>query len=1010
MHIHVFAIDILPSESVISTGGGLRSKQIISGLKKSGFEVTYSIPSMTQLAKANWDNLSAEERRNAFSWRIGATYEDILARVRPDVVFCLWPSVYTFAGHRNEGPIVVYDINGFQNVEGVLAQTATGGSGLSLRAKTEHYLNKVLTADIILCGSSEQKAYWSGLLSFHMDAYTVPDMIRLPYSPPDIPPVGQYNVGDPSFFCTGAFLPWNSPEAHLNTCASLLEKAGKGQIIVIGKPDSSMTHARQLESDFKALDKFNFVNIISGLPYPELSRLINNNGIAIDLSTRTLEREFAIPIRTISYLAHGVPLITNDYSAIGKEVGSYDAGWCLNPKDDQKFGEVVQEILTTTPERLEAKSKNARRLVSERFSDNESFAILKEAILSSEKKRSVHKSTQERRSPVNADLRPCVLVISDDYENFLELRVRIPFDAMYKKGLIKGYHLLHKGKLIRSVGVKAAISTIDAVWIQRYPVASPLFITDMLDGRFVYDIDDNLLISPSYRPAFSAEWCRHIRSLLNGAGAVTTTSLRLTSSLQRHSGIQIEHKTFIAPNLVEKVEPLVGKSTPDALLLASSDFLPLTNSLEPFITAIRGFTESRGLPLVYVGPPVNNLKNYGINAHATGFLPYQTYREYLRQGNFLGVVPLEGRGDERTLEFVNCKSDIKMVEFGSIGLPAVYSAVAPYLDTPLRCGPLVDMSDSNAVFETLDRMYLEADDWRQKASQSVEEHRLSFNKVEASWFQAIESVRMPTPIDLEFLRTTFVKYSRLLRELPAPEELFNEADYLATNASTVTHIGEGEGAVYRHYSTEGVESGKLWFPGSISNAHELMMAVREVVIHEDSSLNSLQSRVEAAIAQFRKDSLNNQPVADIENSNRKIEVMPKRFSWARFKNRGVSKCKALFDRDFYLKSNTDVRDAGVDPYMHYLEHGAAEGRAPNAFFDPAWYNERYLESRRLGPDTLEHYIENGAKQGMDPSPMFSTLDYLELYPDVAKSRLNPLEHFLRIGRAEGRITRKPLKC
>ena len=35
-----------------------------------------------------------------------------------------------------------------------------------------------------------------------------------------------------------------------------------------------------------------------------------------------------------------------------------------------------------------------------------------------------------------------------------------------------------------------------------------------------------------------------------------------------------------------------------------------------------------------------------------------------------------------------------------------------------------------------------------------------------------------------------------------------------------------------------------------------------------------------------------------------------------------------FDADFYLEMYPDVRDAGYDPYAHYLAHGKAEGRAP----------------------------------------------------------------------------------
>jgi hypothetical protein len=37
----------------------------------------------------------------------------------------------------------------------------------------------------------------------------------------------------------------------------------------------------------------------------------------------------------------------------------------------------------------------------------------------------------------------------------------------------------------------------------------------------------------------------------------------------------------------------------------------------------------------------------------------------------------------------------------------------------------------------------------------------------------------------------------------------------------------------------------------------------------------------------------------------------------------------LFDPDFYLQSNPDVAESGVDPWQHYLHYGIAEGRPPN---------------------------------------------------------------------------------
>ena len=75
----------------------------------------------------------------------------------------------------------------------------------------------------------------------------------------------------------------------------------------------------------------------------------------------------------------------------------------------------------------------------------------------------------------------------------------------------------------------------------------------------------------------------------------------------------------------------------------------------------------------------------------------------------------------------------------------------------------------------------------------------------------------------------------------------------------------------------------------------------------------------------------------------------------------------LFDSEYYLSANADVKSAGVDPADHYLRYGWQENR--------------------------------------DPSPGFSTSHYLEANPDVADAGVNPLIHYLRYGQHENR----PLK-
>jgi glycosyltransferase involved in cell wall biosynthesis/TolA-binding protein len=73
---------------------------------------------------------------------------------------------------------------------------------------------------------------------------------------------------------------------------------------------------------------------------------------------------------------------------------------------------------------------------------------------------------------------------------------------------------------------------------------------------------------------------------------------------------------------------------------------------------------------------------------------------------------------------------------------------------------------------------------------------------------------------------------------------------------------------------------------------------------------------------------------------------------------------SLFDAEFYLARNPDLRASRLDPARHYLLHGWREGR--------------------------------------DPSHAFSTSQYLARNPDVAQAHVNPLVHYLRHGRTEGR--------
>ncbi|MBK7168685.1 MAG: glycosyltransferase [Gammaproteobacteria bacterium] len=147
----------------------------------------------------------------------------------------------------------------------------------------------------------------------------------------------------------------------------------------------------------------------------------------------------------------------------------------------------------------------------------------------------------------------------------------------------------------------------------------------------------------------------------------------------------------------------------------------------------------------------------------------------------------------------------------------------------------------------------------------------------------------------------------------------------------------------------------------------------------------------------------------------------------------------LFDADWYLSMNPDVRQDGADPLLHYVRYGDHEGRPPIPLFDPpyyrahargaglelnallhyrllgrffktspsAWFDvEYYLRQNRdvarAGIDPLLHYLGCGGSDGRSPCRQFDSAFYLLANPDVAEAGVNPLMHYLRYGRLEGR--------
>lgn len=66
----------------------------------------------------------------------------------------------------------------------------------------------------------------------------------------------------------------------------------------------------------------------------------------------------------------------------------------------------------------------------------------------------------------------------------------------------------------------------------------------------------------------------------------------------------------------------------------------------------------------------------------------------------------------------------------------------------------------------------------------------------------------------------------------------------------------------------------------------------------------------------------------------------------------------MFDAEWYLRLNPDVRDAGIDPLLHFLNYGCAEQRKPAAKFPLQAYQARYKSQLADGTNPLVDYVLN----------------------------------------------------
>lgn len=347
----VVAGDILPLPGLPTTGAGMRAWSLAQGLRSRGHHV--------QLAMTTEAAQSCGYKPDGQCLLFDQPELDALVwRERPEVlVFQHWCLANLL---KKPYPNTVIDLHGPLVLENLfrIGPKSTGMFFPKLRALSR--------AEFFCCAGERQRNYFLGWLqAAGFDLRQLPIQV-FPYSLDPVLPEHEY-PSETTFVYGGVFLPWQNPTLGLRVLLEELEGAGTGHLNFFGgKHPWLATPGGEFPRILALLNASPRATIFPMIGRSQLIENYRKSSVAWDVMSHNCERGMAITSRTVEYLWAGLPVVYNNYSELSEHIRDYEAGWLVDPENEEQMRATVREVLTS-PEEVRRRGANAQRLVRDRF-------------------------------------------------------------------------------------------------------------------------------------------------------------------------------------------------------------------------------------------------------------------------------------------------------------------------------------------------------------------------------------------------------------------------------------------------------------------------------------------------------------------------------------------------------------------------------------------------------------------------------------------------------------------
>ena len=223
----VFCSDILPLEGMATSGGGLRSWQIVQGLRGENIDVVYSMPGESYLSRQFRDRMPQGDRKRLWT---PTNQEKIIEDERPDAIILTKPAL-KFWNKDYDIPVAV-DFHGPDIMEAEQIMKDSQPMLRYHRAKSK--LKTITEADFFTCAGRRQRYYFMAFLLMAGVALEDLQVHFMPMAMPDELPSREPDIKNPSVIFAGGFYPWLDPMPGLLDLAQCLTELKRYSLHIFG--------------------------------------------------------------------------------------------------------------------------------------------------------------------------------------------------------------------------------------------------------------------------------------------------------------------------------------------------------------------------------------------------------------------------------------------------------------------------------------------------------------------------------------------------------------------------------------------------------------------------------------------------------------------------------------------------------------------------------------------------------------------------------------------------------